>query len=374
MDCAALGSFVRAPVIPIENIYYLYCYAWNRLEEAQSLPIGATDSPDLPNLLGRVLLQGTRRLLRRGLDRNYEECSDEIATVRGRIELGASLRLQARSIRRLVCEFDELSHDLLHNRIIKASLQRLARANSIDRSLAQELVRTAQRVPDVSDIWLERSAFARVQLHRNNGYYDLILKVAELAFDCLLPDPKGGGFAFHDVFRDEVKMARVFEEFVRNFYDAEQSELQVLPLTIQWDAKPIATTGTGRLPNMIADIYLKGHHRRLIIDTKYYASALQRGQYGSESFQSGNLYQLFGYLKNASADPLFAACEGMLLYPTNGKAMRESFRIQDHPITIATIDLAQPWPSIARDLMDLVKVPPSRVPRQLAVDQRFAVS
>lgn len=357
MDGAALGSFISAPVIPIENIYYLYCYAWNRFEEAQSLPIGATDSPDLPNLLGRVLLQGTRRLLRRGLDRNYQECSDEIATVRGRIDLGGSLQLQARSIRRLVCEFDELSHNLLHNRIIKASLRRLARAQSIDRALAQELVRTAQRMPDVSDIWLERSAFARVQLHRNNAYYDLILKVAELAFDCLLPDPNGGGFVFHDVLRDEVKMARVFEEFVRNFYDAEQSELQVLPLTIQWDAKPIATTGTGRLPNMIADIYLKSRHRRIIIDTKYYANALQRGQYGSESFQSGNLYQLFAYLKNASVDPLFAGCEGMLLYPSNGTALLESFRIQGHSVTLATINLAQPWPTIARDLLHLLEAP-----------------
>jgi 5-methylcytosine-specific restriction enzyme subunit McrC len=108
-------------VIPIENIYYLYCYAWNRFEEAQSIQLGAGKSPDLPNLLGRVLLHGTRMLLRRGLDRNYRDCMDEIATVRGRIELGASLRLRARSMRRLVCEFDELSHDLLHNQIIKAS-------------------------------------------------------------------------------------------------------------------------------------------------------------------------------------------------------------------------------------------------------------
>jgi 5-methylcytosine-specific restriction enzyme subunit McrC len=344
-------------VIPIENIYYLYCYAWNRFEEAQSLPIGGTNSPDLPNLLARVLLQGTRLLLRRGLDRNYQECTDEIPTVRGRIELGTTLQLQARSIRRLVCEFDELSHDLLHNQIIKASLRRLARAESIDGVLAQELVRTAQRMPDVSDIWLERSAFARVQLHRNNAYYDLILKVAELAFDCLLPQPGGTGFAFQNVLRDEMKMARVFEEFVRNFYRAEQSEFAVLPLALEWDAQPLSTTGTGRLPNMIADIYLKGRARRLIIDTKYYANALQRGQFGSESFHSGNLYQLFAYLKNASADPVFAGCEGMLLYPANGTSMRETFRIQSHPVTIATIDLAQPWPTIARDLLGLLETP-----------------
>ena len=342
-------------MIPIENIYYLFCYAWNRFEEAQAVPLGAGKSPDLPNLLARVLLHGSRMLLRRGLDRNYLDCTDEIATVRGRIELGASLPLQARGIRRLVCEFDELSHDLLHNQIIKASLRRLARARTMEPALALDLMRTAQRMPDVSDIWLERSAFARVQLHRNNAYYDLVLKVAELAFDCLLPDEQGSGFAFHDVLRDETKMARVFEDFVRNFYRAEQSDLAVLPLTISWDGEAVATTGAGRLPNMVTDIYLKGVGRQLIIDTKYYASALQRGMFGSASFQSGNLYQLFAYLKNAAADPLFVGCEGMLLYPRNGTVLRETYRIQGHPITVATIDLAQPWPAIAADLLSLIE-------------------
>lgn len=346
-----------APAIPIENVYFLFCYAWNRFEEARSIPLGGIASPDLPNLLGRVLLHGTRALLRRGLDRNYQDWSEEIATVRGRIELGASLQLQARNIRRLVCEFDELSHDLLQNQIIKASLKRLARAETIEPKLANDLAITAQRMPGVSDIRLERSAFARVQLHRNNAYYDLLLKVAELAFDCLLPDPKGAGYAFHDVLRDEAKMARVFEEFVRNFYRAEQSTFSVLPLTIQWDAVEISTTGAGRLPSMIVDIFLRSAQRRLIIDTKYYAKALQQSLHGSESFQSGNLYQLFAYLKNAAADPAFAGCEGILLYPKVGQSLRESFQIQGHSLTVATIDLAQPWQIISSDLLGLLSTP-----------------
>ena len=56
----------NAPAIPIENIYYLFCYAWDRFEEAQSIPIGGSTSPDLPNLLARVLLYG-----KRGSDRTF---------------------------------------------------------------------------------------------------------------------------------------------------------------------------------------------------------------------------------------------------------------------------------------------------------------
>jgi hypothetical protein len=29
--------------IPIENIYYLFCYAWNRFEEAQRIPVASVD-------------------------------------------------------------------------------------------------------------------------------------------------------------------------------------------------------------------------------------------------------------------------------------------------------------------------------------------
>src|SRR5262245_51822692 len=101
-----------APAIPIENIYYLFCYAWNRFEEAQSIPLGAVPSPDLPNLLARVLVNGMSRLFRRGLDRGYQYHEEEISTVRGRIDLGSTLRLQARNVRRLHCEFDELSYDV----------------------------------------------------------------------------------------------------------------------------------------------------------------------------------------------------------------------------------------------------------------------
>ena len=343
-----------APQIPIENIYYLFCYAWNRFEEAQSIPLGAAPSPDLPNLLARVLLSGTRALFRRGLDRSYQVHDEEIATVRGRIELGRTLHLRARKARGLHCEFDELSHDVPHNRILKASLKRLARSSTIDRELAQELLALSYRFPGLADIRLERSAFSRVHLHRNNGYYDLLLKVSELAFDCMLPNPRGNGFLFQDVLRDERKMARVFEEFVRNFYRAEQRTLTVEPMTIRWDAIPLTSNNVGQLPTMRVDVFLRNNERRIIIDTKYYADALQTF-HGTESFHSDNLYQIFSYLKNAAGiDPTFQAAEGILLYPQVRHSLNACFSIQGHHVKIATVDLSRPWPIIKERLLELL--------------------
>jgi 5-methylcytosine-specific restriction enzyme subunit McrC len=343
-----------AQLIPIENIYYLFCYAWNRFEEAQPIPVGASPGPDLPNLLARVMRGGLGAVLRRGLERTYQPFEDEIATVRGRIDLAASFRLIARKGRRLQCSFDELSHDSAINRILKASLLRLSRAPTLDSELAKELRALAQRFPNVADIQLRRSSFTRIRLHRNNAHYGLLLKIAELAFDCLIPHPSGKGFVFNDVLRDEKKMARVFEEFVRNFYRAEQRTFAVEPLTLMWDAIPLTCGNLGQLPMMRVDIFLRGEQRNIIIDTKYYADALQ-SYHGRESFHSGNLYQIFSYLKNAAAKhPELSAADGMLLYPEVHSTLDASYLIQGHRTRIATVDLAKPWPQIADRMIQLV--------------------
>ena len=57
--------------IPIRNIFYLLSYAWNKLDEAEKMEISIDDYNDSLNLLGRVLVTGTNRLLKKGLDKSY---------------------------------------------------------------------------------------------------------------------------------------------------------------------------------------------------------------------------------------------------------------------------------------------------------------
>lgn len=343
------------PTIPIRNLYYLFCYAWNRFEEAKVISTGAEESPDLPNLLARVLIEGTRSLLKRGLDRGYLPHEEELSTIRGHIELGPTLQLQARNMRRVHCAYDDLSHDLLHNQLLKASLKRLAQANSMDRTLARELQRLWTRMADVADIRLSTAAFARVQLHRNNARYDLLLKICELAFACMIPDKAGSGYGFQNVLRDERKMALVFQDFVRNYYRVSQRAFRVKPYQLEWQAVPLTTNGVGRLPFMRTDVYLESAARRIIIDTKYYAEALQT-HYGSLSFRSENLYQVFSYLRNdAVAEPNFALAEGMLLYPQVQHSLDATYVIHGHRVRLATVDLAAAWPDIELRLAELIK-------------------
>lgn len=339
--------------IPIANVYYLFCYAWDRFEQAEAIEVGAESSPDLPHLLARVLIAGVNNVVRRGLDRDYQPQVEALSTVRGRILLNDSIALQAQRIRQLVCEFDELSHDVAHNRIIKATMLRLSRVSGLDRELAHMLRATSRNLGNVSDIRLTRSDFARVQLHRNNAYYDFLLRICRLAFDLMLPRPDGNGYQFDDVLRNERKMALVFEAFVRNFYRTEQSRFRVEPLQIVWDAIALSRDDKAGLPTMRTDIFLRSPHRQIIIDTKYYLEALQE-RFGAKSFRSENLYQLFAYLKNAEArGPAFAATEGILLYPAVDHHIDARYSIQGHDVRIATVDLDQDWRAVDARLRSL---------------------
>ena len=66
-----LGPVKRS--IPIENVYYLFCYAWDRFPEGKAIGVGTVDSPQICDLFASVLIRGVNRLMRRGLDRGYTE-------------------------------------------------------------------------------------------------------------------------------------------------------------------------------------------------------------------------------------------------------------------------------------------------------------
>ena len=340
--------------IPIENVYYLFCYAWDRFEEAKTAEVGGSPSPNLPTLLAKVLLSGTRTLLRRGIDRGYRPFDEDLSTVRGQIDLGQTIRLRSRQTRRLHCHFDELSHDVLHNQILKASLRRLASASAMAPSIGHELRQVAQQFSDVSDIRLDAGVFSRVHLHRNISGYGLLMRVAELAFHSLVPTEGGRNFKFHDVLRDERKMAVIFEAFVRNFYRREQRTFAVEPLQLSWNAEQLSNEGEGQLPAMRVDVFLRSPDRRIIVDTKYYADALQTYRSG-QTFHSGHLYQLFAYLRNAQGVAGTDRYDGMLLYPEARSRPDANYRVHGHSVRLATVNLAQPWPLIARRLLDLIR-------------------
>src|SRR4051812_10300480 len=111
--------------IPVRNIYFLLAYAWDRLEESDMTAVAEEDFKHVVDLMAKVLSAAVRHLLKRGLDRGYIESSQVLAGIRGKIDFSASMRANLFSHGRAQCILEELTTDVMHNRIIAETMRRL---------------------------------------------------------------------------------------------------------------------------------------------------------------------------------------------------------------------------------------------------------
>jgi len=343
--------------IPIGNLYYLLCYAWNHFREGRILPIDGVAGSNVADLLAHVLIRGTRLLLRRGVDRGYIPEREDAPFIRGRLIFAEMIKRNHEKHAKTHCEFDELQQDVLHNQILKTTIRNLSNTVSLADGLRHGLRELIRYLPDVNIIRLNRLSFRRVQLSRNISYYDFLIKLCELVYEALLPEETGERYRFRDILRDELSMSRVFEDFVRNFYRIEQNEFKVSREHISWSVDFADEVSRDMLPSMMTDVSLRSRERSLIIDTKYSNETFQKF-YATEKVRSLHLYQMFAYLKNLEANGgLDESAAGILLYPTVSKAVDVSWKIQGHYIRVYTLNLSQEWTGIHRELIELLRPP-----------------
>jgi 5-methylcytosine-specific restriction enzyme subunit McrC len=337
--------------IPVQNVYYLLCYAWDKLDERDIVDVDTVGLTELVDLFARVLVRGVTHLVKRGFDRSYVEREEWTSRLRGKILFDALARSSARTSA-LPCVFDELSYDVTHNRILKATARQLTRARGLAREHADALAGLVRQLSDVQDVELTARLFSKVQLHRNNRFYDFLMKVCELVHRNLLVSETSGPSKFNDFARDDKQMAALFESFVRNFYRL-HSRYRVKRDDIRWTWMPADETAASLLPKMQTDVSLTAGNRKIIIDCKYTPHVTQRHYRSTaDTLRSAHLYQLNAYLDNLpDAD---ATCEAMLLYPTTDVTLSASYTYRHHKVSIRTVDLGQPWQGIHADLLALV--------------------
>lgn len=342
--------------IPIRNLYYLFCYAWERFPEGEHVEVGVDECPDVLNLFGRLLVNGVNRLLRRGLDRGYRPFVEETRAPRGRMVLDEIVKTQSLRRGAVICAYDELTVDVLHNRLLKGTAIQLSGAVGVEPRLAHELRLAAKRMDGVAAIKPTAGMFSRVQLSRNTGQYAPLLRLCEIIVRKRLPDQNGDDARFASIIDDDVLMSTVFEEFLRNFYRIEHTRFRsVAAETLKWDGYAVTEVSRPHLPNMITDITLRSSDRVVVMDAKFHKEVLAGGL-GVEKAKSANLYQLLTYLQH-TAKTTTAPVDGILLYPVTQRPIHLHYHLLGHHVQIATIDLTQSWPDIHSSLIDILLDP-----------------
>lgn len=339
--------------IPIANIYYLLCYAWDKIEERDTVAVDPIEGGHIADLLGKVLATGTAHLLRRGLDRGYVPVSEDARSVRGRIVFSQCVKRQLLASAMVHVEYDELSHDVLHNRILRSTLRRLVRSNFVDDAIRDECRDVERRMGDIGETELSPLTFRSMQFRKETGFYEFLIRVCEMLVHGLLPSEQEGEGRFRDFEQDDQRMAGLFEEFVRGFYKREQDEYRVSSQIIAWAATPANEASAALLPRMRTDVSLISGNRHLVIDTKFYRDAL-RTHYDTERLREMHLYQMHAYMTNLQAVNSASKISGMLLYPQVTAAIDASYDLMGRHLRVTTVDLTAPWQEIHSRLLSLI--------------------
>ena len=339
--------------IPLKNIYYLLSYAFGFIQNTSTSKMGQEDFDSTEDLLGTILAEGMARLIRRGLDRDYIERVEELRVIRGRIDLGESLRGARIKRGYVTCQYEELEYNVLQNRLLKAAAGRLLISRSLNGDVRKELVGVYRAFHDIDGTGLSLSDFRKVRIHRNNRHYAFLLGIARMVFEYQVVDDSTGATAFFDFRDDEARMGELFEAFIYNFYEAKQCRFHVCRPHIQWFDSDEIAPGHVYLPRMRTDLVLEESGYALIMDMKYYKDMLS-SWHEKGKLRSSHLYQITSYLNNIRRRNPYREHEGMLLYPVVQREFRQDYRLEGHTVKIRTVNLDQEWIGIETDLLRLI--------------------
>jgi len=341
--------------IPIRNVYYLLCYAWRHAEREDLVDADELDEFDeVQNLFGKVLARGTARLLRQGIDRGYRERTEAIPGVRGKIDLSGTAKQALRVRGQTLCTFEEMTPDVLHNQILRASLRTLLDLQKLDPTVRGEVALVYRKLDGIGPLRLTRQHFRGVQLNSNMRLYRFLIGLCLLLYDSVQVDESEGAMRFFDFRRDDAKMWQLFEDFVGGFYAIEQRQFKIVsPKRIAWHEP--GGPDQHRIPTMTADLILRSPERRIVLDTKFYGSPFG-GRFGGK-LHSNNLYQLLTYLRNredgAPGEPVH---EGILLYPTIRETVRVDVQLNGFWVRARSVDLAGQWQEVREELLSVIGI------------------
>lgn len=322
------------------------------LDDKDSIPVDIDEETTLVDLFAKVLLHGTQLLLKRGVNKEYIEIQEDILGIKGKVIFGETVKANLLHRQRVMCEFDDYSHDILINQIIYTTINNLIHTENLDSDIKHRLSSLMYKFPNITLLKLTESHFKSIAMNRNTRFYRLLLNICKMIYEQLLPIEKKGAYTFKSF--DEKRMNMVFETFLHNFYKIEQCTYGVSRRKIKWRMTSNDPSFDTYIPEMKTDITLDCKDNKIIIDAKYYQETMATN-YKNQKIVTGNLYQLFSYLINQEdGTEKTKRTTGILLYPKIDKDYDLSYSFEGHTIRIITIDLCLNPSLIKENLLNII--------------------
>ena len=344
--------------IKIQNLYYVFLYAWEKFNEGRSIQLDLDQSPDFPNLLARILINSVKRIIKRGMFKDYKPKLINEQFVKGKIDFRKSIQNKFQITNKLVCRYSELSIDSVLNKIIKKSLINLIKNQKLKKNLKEELNSLLKFFNDVETKNNLNFYLSKLQLSQNNNFYKLPIEICRMLENLRMPTQFQGDYGFKDILDDEINMPDIFERFLANFYRYEQNNYKVKS-SEQLDWQFSSLGGDLKLvPKQRTDITLSNKNDVIIIDAKFVKKPIVDSYYGQNRLRSDHIRQITSYMMNME-DELQSnkKIHGILLYADafGTQALNENYKWRSHKVSVISIDLNQHWQSIHENLLSIIQ-------------------
>ena len=311
--------------------------AWDLRVAEGELTALDTQRHDLLELLIRLFADRLLAAVRRGMPRRYVTHEEDLALLRGRLDVKRQFTHLVVRPDRLACRYDELSEDTPLNRVLKATVTRLAgRARSAAnfRRLA-ELTARFEFVRDSSNPLREP-----VRLDRTNATFHELYRLARLFLSGDWQSTAGGrstGFALL------FPMNELFEAFIGRTLERALASRTV---HLQHRRRSALTGPSGEpLFALQPDAVIEDSgDRTIILDTKW-KRLTPRARHCEKTLgvAQSDIYQMLAYARAYDAKRL------VLIYPWHEELDPEQGVIRRWTVTgtdcrldIATVDVGRP--------------------------------
>lgn len=325
-------------------------YAFQILKQSNYDEVASEQFDKVQDLFAAILSKGVAQQLKQGLYREYITKHETLSIMRGKLDMQETIRNRIQRKQKLACEFDELSENNLFNQILKTTLHYLVRDDGVDSDRKVALKKLLVFFDRIDLLDPSGISWSRLHYQRNNRNYELLMNICYFVLDGMLQTTDKGEYKMM-AFSDE-HMARLYERFILEYYRQHHTYLnEVNAAQVKWDLVGDNSDSMIRfLPIMQTDIFLRMKEKILILDAKYYGRTLQH-QYDKYTLHSGNIYQIFTYVKNQDKGNT-GNVAGILLYAKTDEAITPDcmFNMGGNLIGAKTLDLNADFKAIAAQL------------------------
>lgn len=339
----------------IKNIYYMLSYAFQILKQSNYENVAAEEFDKVQDLFAAILAKGVAKQLKQGLYREYVTQHETLSVMRGKLDMTETIKNRIQRKQKLACEFDELSENNLFNQILKTTMHYLVRDKGVRTEHKTALNKLLVFFDGVSLLEPSSIEWGRLHYQRNNKNYEMLLNICYFVLDGMLQTTDKGDYKMA-TFSDE-HMARLYEKFILEYYRQHHTYLsEARAAQVKWDLQGENDEAMIRfLPVMQTDIFLRLNEKILILDAKYYGRTLQK-QFDKYTLHSGNVYQIFTYVKNQDKTNS-GNVAGMLVYAKTGEDITPDcvFNMGSNQIGAKTLDLNKDFNLIAAQLDAIVE-------------------